>query len=381
MACNLHAIEQMQLRERRRVDGVGHPKFDFHTEMDNWLPDVNKAWTATTPEGGFRAPSTLGGLGGANFPSSREEIWSFVAFAETLWDLGKPKFAGSFQNQGKRLLPYLPLRLYEIDDVVAALRAARTWADACDALLILSGVGDYVGGQALCTFFFGVCKGDVSRFAPNLDATTMKSFCLCGPGPEGVVKKMWGGVQLGKSEAVKRLAWLAENAEARFQALGLRFPFQQDADGKRKRLTAVDLEHALCYFSRYLSAHDSLKAAGARIVHDKLAGPIARGECPRPSIKWFAKLKEKTAAKMRDKRGRPGASGMEATRRRRARGANSTSSPSWRPPCPRRRGRRRRRGLSLLSPNEAKRPVAEAAARPAELARGGRTGTVTAAPS
>ena len=50
----------------------------------------------------------------------------------------------------------------------------------------------------MCTFFFGVCKGDVSRFAPNLDATTMKSFCLCGPGPEGVVK-MWGGVQLGKA--------------------------------------------------------------------------------------------------------------------------------------------------------------------------------------
>ena len=31
MACNLHAIEQMQLRGRRRVDGVGRPKFDFHT--------------------------------------------------------------------------------------------------------------------------------------------------------------------------------------------------------------------------------------------------------------------------------------------------------------------------------------------------------------
>ena len=31
---------------------------------------------------------------------------------------------------------------------------------------------------------------------------------------------LWGGAQLGKSEAVKRLAWLAENAEARFQALG-----------------------------------------------------------------------------------------------------------------------------------------------------------------
>ena len=92
--------------------------------MDNWLPDVNKAWTATTPEGGFRAPSKFGGLGGANFPSSREEVVSFVAFAERLWDLDTPKFAGTFQNQGKRLLKYLPLRLYEIDDVVAALRAA-----------------------------------------------------------------------------------------------------------------------------------------------------------------------------------------------------------------------------------------------------------------
>ena len=163
-------------------------------------------------------------------------------------------------------------------------------------LLILSGVGDYVGGQALCTFFFGVCKGDVSRFAPNLDATTMKSFCLCGPGPEGVVKKMWGGVQLGKSEAVKRLAWLAENAEARFQALGLRFPFQQDADGKRKRLTAVDLEHALCYFSRYLAGYEGLKEAGAATVYRMLSGPVTSKERPRPSIKWVASLTAHTAA-------------------------------------------------------------------------------------
>ena len=31
MAWKLHAIEQMQLRRRYRVDGVGRPKFDFHT--------------------------------------------------------------------------------------------------------------------------------------------------------------------------------------------------------------------------------------------------------------------------------------------------------------------------------------------------------------
>ena len=37
MAWNLHAIEQMQLRGRRRVDGVGRPKFDFHTGS-GWKP-------------------------------------------------------------------------------------------------------------------------------------------------------------------------------------------------------------------------------------------------------------------------------------------------------------------------------------------------------
>ena len=34
MAWNCHAIEQMQLRRQHRVDGVGRPKFDFHTARD-----------------------------------------------------------------------------------------------------------------------------------------------------------------------------------------------------------------------------------------------------------------------------------------------------------------------------------------------------------
>ena len=32
MAWKLHAIEQTQLRREYRVDGVGRPKFDFHTQ-------------------------------------------------------------------------------------------------------------------------------------------------------------------------------------------------------------------------------------------------------------------------------------------------------------------------------------------------------------
>ena len=34
MAWNCHAIEQMQLRRQHRVDGVGRPKFDFHTGLN-----------------------------------------------------------------------------------------------------------------------------------------------------------------------------------------------------------------------------------------------------------------------------------------------------------------------------------------------------------
>ena len=32
MAWKLHAIEQTQLQRQHRVDGVGRPKFDFHTD-------------------------------------------------------------------------------------------------------------------------------------------------------------------------------------------------------------------------------------------------------------------------------------------------------------------------------------------------------------
>ena len=39
MAWNCHAIEQMRLPRQHRVDGVGRPKFDFHTDRrDLGLP-------------------------------------------------------------------------------------------------------------------------------------------------------------------------------------------------------------------------------------------------------------------------------------------------------------------------------------------------------
>ena len=38
MAWKLHAIEQTELRRKYRADGVGRPKFDFHTDEDDAAP-------------------------------------------------------------------------------------------------------------------------------------------------------------------------------------------------------------------------------------------------------------------------------------------------------------------------------------------------------
>ena len=48
MAWNRHAIEQVQLRRQRRVDGVGRPKFDFHTGAEKYGADW-EAYTQRVP--------------------------------------------------------------------------------------------------------------------------------------------------------------------------------------------------------------------------------------------------------------------------------------------------------------------------------------------
>ena len=56
MAWKRHAIAQTQLRKARRVDGVGRPKFDFHTGLTFLSYGLEKAFGEGDPEddGGFR---------------------------------------------------------------------------------------------------------------------------------------------------------------------------------------------------------------------------------------------------------------------------------------------------------------------------------------
>ena len=272
-------------------------------EMDGWRGDVLKDWAEQMPESHFRAPDGHRDMTGLNIPSDPEEFTAFANFvrARRAQNPGAPVFSGSYQTQGPtRVLKYYTQRLAKIDGVVAALGAAKTWEDACRAVMELGGCGPFVGGQALLTFLYGVCEDDVSRFAPNLDVGTMADYCTYGGGPKRMVERLWRvpgeSVRLREHEVVARISWLAKNAEAEFAQLGLAFPYQVWKGTERRRLlTAVDMEHSL-YFSRYLAGYEGLKEAGAATVYRMLSGPVTSKECPRPSIKWVASLTAHTAA-------------------------------------------------------------------------------------
>ena len=273
-------------------------------EMDGWRVDFLRRWTEQTPGDWFRM--SKGQLAGVNIPANREEIKNFVSFARRVMrNEDGPFFSASYQVQGGRLVDpkmrpkgkraYYEERLDQIDSVVAELENAKTWEEAIMAVRLLGGAGPFVGGQALLTFLYGVCEGDVSRFAPSLDVGTMADYCSYGPGPKKMIVKLWKTPEPNEAEVVARIVWLAKNANSEFAKLGLAFPYQVE-DGRRRALTAVDMEHSLCYFSRYLKAHDDLRAAGAATVYKVLSGPVTNKQCPRPSIKWLSTLTAHTAA-------------------------------------------------------------------------------------
>ena len=271
-------------------------------EMDAWRSDFLRRWTEQTPRDWFRMPK--GQLQGVNIPANREEVKNFVSFARRVMrNEDGPFFSASFQVQGRRLVDSTPQskgryyeeRLEQIDSVVAELAASETWEDAIMAVRMLAGAGPFVGGQALLTFAYGVCKEDFTIFAPRLNVGTMMDYCSYGGGPKRMVLALWKAKGLDEAEVVARIVWLAKNADSEFAKLGLAFPYQVE-DGRRRNLTAVDMEHSLCYFSRYLSAHDKLRAAGAATVYKILSGPVTNKECPRPSIKWLSSLTANTAA-------------------------------------------------------------------------------------
>jgi hypothetical protein len=104
----------------------------------------------------------------------------------------------------------------------------------------------------------------------------MMRECKFGNGPIAVVQGKPGrqpGLWNGKKDVLEGIQWLAANAEREFDRLGLQFPYLAEescfasahcAGGgykwARKPLTAIDMEHSLCYFSRLLRARKTFEA-------------------------------------------------------------------------------------------------------------------------
>lgn len=106
--------------------------------------------------------------------------------------------------------------------------------------------------------------------------------CKYGNGPIAVVQGKPGkqpGLWDKSKDVLEGIQWLAANAESEFDRLGLQFPYlaeQQLSDSdhsascvrkwNRKMMTAIDMEHSLCYFSRLLRARKTFDKAKPEVL-------------------------------------------------------------------------------------------------------------------
>lgn len=139
-----------------------------------------------------------------------------------------------------------------IKAAVTALRQATSWREANEKLVqTLRNVGAYTGAQGLCTLLFGVLRGDPKLlFGKEYMASgpgSMLQWCGNGPGPADSINRIFGkGVR-----TLEGIQQLRDGAADAFARLNLEFPYLLEASGEGRPLTFVDLEHSLCYFSRY----------------------------------------------------------------------------------------------------------------------------------
>lgn len=158
-----------------------------------------------------------------------------------------------------------------------ALQAATTWREAVGAITTLPQLAGYFGGQALCGLYLCFVQRDDmpekqfrSRLMTALDPESLREYACAGPGPKASLRRIFGAATAGKTE--EKLAWIATNAAALFQWAGVDFHWLADeSTGAAVRpLTAVDIEHSLCYFSRLETARERLGPA-AKPLHDALS--------------------------------------------------------------------------------------------------------------
>ena len=143
-------------------------------------------------------------------------------------------------------------------EVAARVRSSTTWQEANVTVQTLPGVGDYTGAQALLQVLFGVYEGDAAAcFTDHFQVASMRDWCAYGPGPSTSCSKLFGTTA---SETLAGIRWLQEHQQERFAQYGVSFPYLRQPDGSPQLMAACDLEHSLCYFSRYLGVREHLGA-------------------------------------------------------------------------------------------------------------------------
>ena len=179
--------------------------------------------------------------------------WKRVLKVPTAWEPGDGRCAGSINPKKYTLAKTSAL----LSDVARDVRGAASWRAANQAAQALYCVGDYTGAQGLCTLLFGVCSSAEQLFDNPVDATAdMATCCFTGPGPVDSIKRIFG-----EKNTLKGIQWLQSHQQAEFKRLSLAFPYLVGEGGAPRLLSAVDFEHSLCYFSRYMG------------IQAKFAGP------------------------------------------------------------------------------------------------------------
>ena len=160
----------------------------------------------------------------------------------------------------------------------------------------IAGIGNFTGAQGLLRLLYGLFRGKTELlFCADFDTDTMMWECKFGNGPIAVIKGKPGrqtGLWNGKKDVLEGIQWLVANAEREFDRLGLQFPYLPEescsAGGKwaRKPMTAIDMEHSLCYFSRLLRARKTFASKPELLqrLHDLILPMIKDRRVYKPSF-------------------------------------------------------------------------------------------------
>jgi len=162
-----------------------------------------------------------------------------------------------------------------------------TWQEVNELVQTVPGAGPYTAAQSLLELLHGVYESNPALcFGQSFDQESMNLWCGFGPGPADSITEIFGP----HKDTLEGLQELQKSLPADFKSLGIDFPYLVKADGRPRHLGLTDLEHSLCYFSRYLNITDKNTAAERESLYDAALPLLENGTFLRWSMKERADL-------------------------------------------------------------------------------------------